>query len=490
MTKADFRYQDEHPHEECGVFGLFAPGEDVARICYFGLYTLQHRGQESAGIATANCGKIYCHKKMGLVSQVFDETLLSQMKGDSAIGHVRYSTTGSSVITNAQPLVFNTNLDNFALAHNGNLVNSSALRRHLTLNSDKLVTNSDSELIGKTIANVPEKNWESKITKGLKNVHGSYSLLILTEKQLYAVRDPLGVRPLVLGRFNRGWVVSSESCALDTIGAQTIRELLPGEGIRIDESGVTQFIPPHVGGKSGFCIFEYIYFARPDSVLNKKLVYAARLEMGKQLCREHPVQADFVIPIPDSATAAAIGFAEAAGLPFYEGLIKSRYIGRTFIQPDENLRRLGVKLKFNTLPQILKDKRVIVVDDSIVRGNTTKQIVLSLRQAGVQQIHLRISSPPLRHPCYLGIDIASYDELIAHHKTILEIQRFLGVETLGYLSLKGLKKAIGKVQSGYCTGCFTGRYPLKKPSISHLANPSLDSAPKFAIVKANYYNNR
>jgi len=465
------------PSEACGVFGIVAPGEDVARVAYFALYSLQHRGQESAGIAVANERGLLCHKRMGLVSQVFTEEDLERLTGYAAVGHNRYATSGSSQICNAQPTLLETELGPLALAHNGNLANTVTLQGKLRRRGCAFNGDSDSEVIARLIAEAPGATWEDKIDRGLCQVEGSYSLAILTQQKLYGVRDPMGVRPLVLGRFNHGYVLASESCALDTIGATMIRELAPGEVVVITPSGVESFwlssaiSPEGPRGdrpRSAFCIFEYIYFARPDSVLNGKLVYDVRLEMGRRLAREHPVDVDFVIGIPDSATAAAIGYAEEAHLPFSEGLIKSRYIGRTFIQPSQKLRQLGVKLKFNALPQLLRDKRIVVVDDSIVRGNTTREIVHMLREAGAREVHLRITSPPLRHPCFLGVDIATYQELIAHRMTVAEICRHLGADSLGYLSLEGLTASIrGSPDVGecpwscdFCTGCFTGDYPL------------------------------
>jgi amidophosphoribosyltransferase len=466
------------PTEACGVFGIVAPKEDVARITYFGLYSLQHRGQESAGIAVANDHGLICHKRMGLVSQVFTENDLEKLVGHAAVGHNRYATSGSSQICNAQPILLETNLGPLALAHNGNLANTMNLQGQLRRRGCDLNGNSDSEIIARLITEAPGSTWEEKIQRGVAQVTGSYSLVILTQQKMYGIRDPLGVRPLVLGRFNHGYVLASESCALDTIGATMVRELAPGEGVAITPSEVEVFVPPSVisgtggprswaDGHSAFCIFEYIYFARPDSVLNGKLVYEARLEMGCRLAREHPVDVDFVIGIPDSATAAAIGYAEEAQLPFSEGLIKSRYIGRTFIQPEQKLRQRGVKLKFNALPQLLKGKRIVVVDDSIVRGNTTREIVHMLREAGASEVHLRITSPPLRYPCFLGVDIATYQELIAHRMTIAQICRHLDADSLGYLSLDGLMVSIAcspiigePVNCDFCTGCFTGDYPL------------------------------
>jgi amidophosphoribosyltransferase len=465
------------PTEACGVFGIVAPGEDVARIAYFGLYSLQHRGQESAGITVANEQGLICHKRMGLVSQVFTEGDLERLSGHAAVGHNRYATSGFSHIYNAQPILLETDIGPFALAHNGNLANTVTLQGQLRRRGRALNGNCDSEVIAQLIAEAPGATWEAKIERGLSQVLGSYSLVILTLDRMYGIRDPLGVRPLVLGEFNHGYVLASETCALDTIGATMIRELAPGEGIAIHttaDSGsqISDFPVPHQPSAdscqtSAFCIFEYIYFARPDSVLNGKLVYEARMEMGRSLVREYPVDVDFVIGVPDSATAAAIGYAEEAHLPFFEGLIKSRYIGRTFIQPEQKLRQLGVQLKFNALPQLLRGKRIVVVDDSIVRGNTTREIVTMLREAGASEVHLRITSPPLRHPCFLGVDIATYEELIGHRLTSADICRHLGADSLGYLSLEGLIASIAcssdKGESwmcDFCTGCFTGEYPL------------------------------
>lgn len=448
--------------EACGVFGIYDPGGDVARICFFGLYSLQHRGQESAGIAVSTGRKISCHKKMGLVSQVFTERNLSRLKGKVGIGHTRYSTTGSSKLYNAQPIIFKSKFGSFALAHNGNLINTVILQGELIKNGHAFNSTSDSEVIGTMVAKANGKTWEEKIKEGLSEALGSYSLIMMTNQKLFGIRDPLGVRPLVLGKFNSGWVLASESCALETIGAKTIREIQPGEGVVISKKGVETFIAPAKTEGGAFCLFEYIYFARPDSILNNRLVYLARQEMGRQLAREYPAKADFVIAVPDSGTAAAIGFAQQSKLPFYEGLIKSRYIGRTFIHPDDKLRKLGIRLKFNTLNQIIEGKRIVVVDDSIVRGNTTRQLVQMFKNAGAAEVHLRISSPPIRHPCYLGVDITTHEELIAHKKSIPEIRQYLQADSLGYLSLKGMKKAVGETTCGYCEGCFSSKYPLKR----------------------------
>jgi len=444
--------------EACGVFGIYNH-KQAARITFFGLYSLQHRGQESAGIAASNKKGIDLVKGMGLISQVFSEEKIKRLKGSATIGHNRYSTRGSSDIVNAQPFVFKSYFWNFALAHNGNLSNTKELKKELSRSGICFNSTSDSEVIGHLILKTKGKNLEEKIIKAVKRLKGAFSILVLTKNKLYAVRDPLGIRPLVLGKLNSSWVVASETCAFLTIGADYKRDIRPGEILRIDKNGCVKIgrngIKP-----SAFCIFEYIYFSRPDSIINGKLGYTVRLKAGQQLAKEHPVSADLVISVPDSGTSAALGFAQESNIPFLEGLIKNRYLGRTFIQPNQELRELGVKLKFNPLPEILKNKRVIVVDDSIVRGTTTAGLVKLLKKFGAKEVHLRVASPPLIAPCFLGIDIEKYKELIAHKRTVEQIRKKLNADSLGYLSLKGLKKAIGKVDFGFCDGCFTGKYPL------------------------------
>ncbi|MCL4367599.1 MAG: amidophosphoribosyltransferase [Actinobacteria bacterium] len=447
------------PREACGVFGVCAPGEDVARITYFGLYALQHRGQESAGIATADGQRLSVYTHMGLVSQVFNEPDLARLKGHIAIGHNRYSTTGSSHEVNAQPLLVEGSAGKVAIAHNGNLVNHVHLRQELEEQGVHFSTSTDTEVIAHLIANSPGRDWVDRIRNAMPRLSGAYSVVLMTEHQLFAVRDPLGVRPLALGRHNGHWVVASESCALDTVGAEFIREVQPGEIVSIDQEG----LDTNVGlpcRRRGLCIFEYIYFARPDSVINGRLLYLARQEMGRQLAREHPVKADLVIAVPDSATPAGIGYAQEAGIRFSEGLIKSRYIGRTFIQPDQHIRDVGINLKFNPLPEVLSGKRVIVVDDSIVRGTTTRPIVNLLRQAGARQVHVRIHAPPMRFPCVLGVDTARKSELIAARMTVPEIEKHIGADSLGYLGLDRLVQAVNLPQDSFCLACFTGDYPV------------------------------
>jgi amidophosphoribosyltransferase len=442
-------------HESCGIFGVYCPDVDVARLTFFGLYALQHRGQESAGIATSDGNKINLTTAMGLVSQVFNEDKLRQLEGYIAIGHNRYSTTGSSQSFNAQPIMVSNNDLQVTIGHNGNIINAKVRRDELEGYGYTFHTATDTEVIGNLILSSGEKDMVAKIRYAMNRLQGAYSLVILTTNELFAVRDPLGVRPLCLGSVNGGWVVASESCALDHIGALFIREIEPGEIVRINKDGVQSFKKP--GHNKGLCIFEYIYFARPDSVIQNKLVYQARQAMGAQLLLEHPVDADLVMGVPDSATAAGIGYSAASGIPYCEGLLKNRYVGRTFI---ERLRDLGVQLKFNPLSEIIEGKRLIVVDDSIVRGTTTPRVISMLRRAGAKEVQLRICAPPLRHPCFFGVDMATRQELIAAQKSVEEIRQFIGADSLGYLSIEGLIKAIGLPKETFCLACFTCDYPL------------------------------
>ncbi len=450
---------DDKPREACGVFGIYGPGEDVARITFFGLYALQHRGQESAGIAVSDGRRATAYKAMGLVSQVFTEESLQPLRGHIAIGHNRYSTKGSSRLPNAQPYLLESALGPLGVAHNGNLINAGPLRRRLLQRGVGLTATSDSEIVAQMLAGAGGASWDERIQGFMGSAQGAYALAILTSKALYAVRDPWGFRPLCLGRLNGSWIVASESCALATVGARFEREVEAGEIVAIDERGLRS-IRGAEPTRGALCIFEYIYFARPDSILQGQTVYNARCELGARLAREHPVAADLVMGIPDSATPAAIGYAKAAGIPFGEGLIKNRYIGRTFIQPDDRLRQAGVALKFNALDDSLAGKRVVVVDDSIVRGNTSGPIIGLLRQAGAREIHLRISSPPIRCPCMMGVDMATREELIAHRLSLDEIQAQLGVDSLAYLSLEGLLEGVARPAGSFCLACFTGEYPV------------------------------
>jgi amidophosphoribosyltransferase len=445
-------------HESCGVFGVYSPDEDVARLTFFALYALQHRGQESAGIATANGNKIKVITGMGRVAYVFNEDNLTQLTGHIAIGHNRYSTAGSSRAANAQPIVVGSGNNTIAIAHNGNIVNAGHLYEEL---SDKGYTfrgTTDSEVIANLVLSSPGSSWVEKIRYTMRRLQGAYSLVILTPSELYAVRDPFGVRPLCLGKVDHGRVVASETCALDHIGAEFERAVEPGEIVLINKDGIKSF--PGEPNRRGACIFEYIYFARPDSVINGRLLYPARQAMGAGLAREHPVDADLVMGVPDSATAAGTGFARESGIPAVEGLIKNRYVGRTFIEPDQRMRDLGVKLKFNPLPQILDGERVVVVDDSIVRGTTTPSVVKLLRKAGAREVHMRICAPPIRYPCFFGVDMATRRELIAAQKSIPEICEFIGADSLGYLSIEGLIKAVDLPKDNFCLACFTGDYPI------------------------------
>jgi amidophosphoribosyltransferase len=456
----------DKPQESCGIFGAYAPGTEVARLAFFAIYALQHRGQESAGIATSDGRVAHLHKGMGLVSQVFDEENLRPLNGHLAIGHNRYSTTGSSFLRNAQPYLIETALGPLAIAHNGNLTNAAVLRRALLDRGVGLISSSDSEVITQMLAGAPGGAWEERIAAFMESAEGAYSLAILTREAVFAARDPWGIRPLCLGRMNdKGWVVASESCALGTIGADFVREIQPGEIVRLDDTGLTswQGVPPATN--PALCVFEYIYFARPDSMLEGHSVHRVRRRLGELVSQEHAVEADMVFGVPDSATPHAIGYANASGIPYGEGLIKNRYIGRTFIQPDDRLRRLGVALKLNPLTD-LRDKRVIMVDDSIVRGNTSGSIVGMLREAGAAEVHVRVASPPIRYPCYLGVDMATREELIAARMTVDEIAEFVGADSLGYISMEGLREAVGPGEGGHCRACFTGRYPVDVANVS------------------------
>ncbi len=448
-------------HESCGVFGIYAPGEDVARLTYFALFALQHRGQESSGIAASDGQSISLYADMGLVAQVFDEEILTQLEGNLAIGHNRYSTTGSSYFANTQPIVVSSPLGDIALGHNGNLINASYLRTEMESQGIVFQTSTDSEVIAQLIASAPGATIVEKLQYAMYRLQGAYSLVIMTEDKLIGVRDPLGVRPLCMGTINgNGWAISSESCALDQLGMRYNRAIDPGEIVMIDESGFHSFPDNNPPGEKALCIFEYIYFARPDSSIGGRRLYPARQAMGAELAREYPVDADIVIGVPDSATAASVGYSQETGIPFGEGLLKSRYVGRTFIQPDQRLRDVGVRLKFSPLPEALEGRRVVVVDDSIVRGTTTPRIVELLRQAGAKEIHFRICAPPIQYPCVFGIDMATRNELIAAQKSVPEICEWIGADSLGYLSINGLIKSVGLPRETFCMACFTGDYPV------------------------------
>lgn len=463
----------DRPHEACGVFGICAPQADVARLSFFALYALQHRGQESAGIATSDGQAAYLHKSMGLVAQVFTEDNLRPLKGHMAIAHNRYSTSGSSHIRNAQPHLIETMHGPLGVAHNGNLTNALTLRRQLLERGVGLSSSSDSEVITQMLAAPPPggdplaADWEARIASFMAQAEGAYSVVILTRDAVFGVRDPWGLRPLCLGELNHGesgYVVASESCALGTIGATYLREVKPGEIVRLDRHGLHSTQGRVPAERTALCVFEYVYFARPDSTLEGQTVHRVRQRLGEELAREAPADADVVVGVPDSATPAAIGFARASGIPYSEGLTKNRYIGRTFIQPDERIRQLGVHLKFNPLTANLTGKRVVLVDDSIVRGNTSQPLINLLREGGASEVHVRVSSPPVRHPCFMGIDMATYAELIAHSKTVEEIRAEISADSLAYLSHDGLMKAVtaGAIDGlGQCSACFSGHYPIR-----------------------------
>jgi amidophosphoribosyltransferase len=454
-------YDSDTLHEACGVFGLYAPGRDIARLTFFGLYALQHRGQEGAGIVTSDGRMAHIHKGMGLVSQVFNEENLRYLQGHLAIGHTRYSTTGAPKPRNTQPYLVETLDGPLALGHNGNLINAPQLRRELLERGVGLQTSTDSEVILHMLAGAGGSDWTTRIRIMMAKAEGAYSLVILTRDAIYGVRDPWGLRPLVLGQLEGGHVLASESCAFATIGAERVQEIQPGEIIKIDASGyeIVQGAPPQ---KLAFCTFEQIYFARPDSVLGGRLVHEVRQKLGRQLAKEAPVKADIVVPVPDSGTPHAIGYAQKSKISYSEGLIKSRYIGRTFIQPSDELRKIGVAMKFNPLPDNLAGKRVVLVDDSIVRGNTSGPLIKMLRAAGAKEVHVRVACPPIKFPCFMGVDMASQDELIAAHKSVDEICEHIGADSLAYLSIAGMMKAL-KAESGYCNACFAGHYPFHTP---------------------------
>ena len=458
--------EDHAPQDECGVFGVWAPGEEVAKLTFYGLYALQHRGQESAGIATSDGERIFVYKDMGLVSQVFTENDLATLTGNLAIGHCRYSTTGSSTWNNAQPTLRATNHGTLALAHNGNLTNTGDLAEALTkiegANTDTMRATTDTEIMTALIAAQEGKNFESSAIAVLPTLKGAFSLVFMDEHTLYAARDRNGVRPLVIGKLEHGWVVASESVALDIVGASFVREVEAGEFIAIDQNGLRShhWATPEPKG----CIFEYVYLARPDTSIAGRNVHATRVAVGERLAKEHPVEADLVIPVPESGTPAAVGYAKASGIPYGAGLVKNSYVGRTFIQPSQTIRQLGIRLKLNPLREIIEGKRIVVVDDSIVRGNTQRALVRMLREAGALEIHVRISSPPVKWPCYYGIDFASRAELIAAGLEVEEIRRSIGADSLGYVSMDGLVEATTIAESNLCTACFSGQYPIEIPA--------------------------
>ncbi|RCX16931.1 amidophosphoribosyltransferase [Anaerobacterium chartisolvens] len=451
--------------EECGVFGIFNNDRhDIARLTYYGLYALQHRGQESCGIAVNDNGTILYHKDMGLVPEVFNDVVVNHLKGQIAIGHVRYSTTGASRRENAQPMVINYRNGQMALAHNGNLVNALELRTDLENKGAIFQSSNDSEVILNLLSRyrITSESIEETLTKMIKDLKGSYSLLLLTPKRLVGMRDPLGIRPLCIGILDNSYVLASETCALDAIGAEYVRDVNPGEIVLIGEQGI-ESIQTEVPEESKLCIFEFIYFARPDSYIDGISVHQARMEAGRRLAEEHPVDADLVIGAPDSGLTAAMGFSEKSGIPYGQGLLKNRYVGRTFIQPDQAQREIGVTIKFNAMKSAIDGKRIVMIDDSIVRGTTTRRIVQMLKNAGAKEVHMRVSSPPMRFPCYFGVDIPSTKQLVASANSIEQIREMIGADSLGYLSLEGLLKTPVSARCGFCSACFNGKYPMSVP---------------------------
>ncbi|MFG1928570.1 amidophosphoribosyltransferase [Cryptosporangium sp. NPDC048952] len=457
---------DSGPQDACGVFGVWAPGEDVAKLTYYGLYALQHRGQEAAGIAVSAGTGVVVYKELGLVSQVFDESTLASLQGHLAIGHARYSTTGGSTWENAQPTLRSTSAGtSVALAHNGNLVNTGELARAVAasgIGAQGPVSTNDTSLVTSLLASDPDRSLMQAALEVLPTLRGAFSFVFMDEHTLYAARDPQGVRPLVLGRLERGWVVASETAALDICGASMVREVEPGELIAIDEDGLRseRFAMPEPKG----CIFEYVYLARPDTTISGRGVHATRVEIGRRLAAQSPVDADLVIPVPESGTPAAVGYAQASGIPYGIGLVKNSYVGRTFIQPSQTIRQLGIRLKLNPLRDVIRGKRLVVVDDSIVRGNTQRALVRMLREAGAVEVHVRISSPPVKWPCFYGIDFASKAELIANGLDTEGVRASIGADSLGYVSLDELVAATEQPRKRLCMACFDGKYPIPLPA--------------------------
>ena len=481
----DIDPQERGPQDACGVFGVWAPGEDVAKLTYYGLYALQHRGQESAGIAVSNGRQILVYKDMGLVSQVFDESTLAALKGHLAVGHSRYSTTGASTWHNAQPTFRPTADGAIALGHNGNLTNTRELQRmvaelpvdnELDFGARKMETSTnDTSLVTALLAVHPDSSLEERAVELLPSLQGAYSFVWMDENTLYAARDPQGIRPLVLGRLERGWVVASETAALDIVGASYVREIEPGEMVAVDEHGLRtrRFAPAAPKG----CLFEFVYLARPDTRISGQRIHSVRVEIGRRLAKDFPADADLVIPVPESGTPAAIGYAEASGIPYGMGLVKNSYVGRTFIQPSQTIRQLGIRLKLNPLRDVIEGKRLVVVDDSIVRGNTQRALVRMLREAGAREVHVRIASPPVKWPCFYGIDFATRAELIANGLGTDEICSSIDADSLGYISLEQLIEATTVPEENLCRACFDGVYPVKLPEPEFLGKHLLEMAP-------------
>jgi amidophosphoribosyltransferase len=459
------------PEEECGVFGIFNH-QEAANLTYLGLYALQHRGQESCGIVSSDGNSLHSHKSMGLVADVFgDQDIFKQLPGKTAIGHVRYSTTGSSILKNVQPIMVDYSRGAVAVAHNGNIVNAQLVKDELEAWGSIFQTTMDTEIIVHLLAMSKENSLVDRLTEALNRVEGAYCLLLLTETEMVAVRDPNGFRPLCLGKLGDSYVVASESCALDLIEAKLVREIEPGEMVVIDNDGITSYFPFQKVQPTP-CVFEFVYFARPDSYIFGKNVYMVRKELGRQLARENRLDADIVIPVPDSGVPAALGYAQESGLQFEFGLMRNHYVGRTFIEPQQSIRHFGVKIKLNPVKDILKGKRVVIIDDSIVRGTTSRKIIKMIRSAGAKEVHFCISSPPTSYPCYYGIDTPTRKELISSSHSIEEIRKYITADSLAYLSEEGLMKAVGSTKENYCSACFSGGYPVKFPNFA--SEPQLD----------------
>jgi len=474
---------DDRLKEECGVLGVFTPEEEAARIAFFGLFALQHRGQESAGIAVSDGNRVRMHKDMGLVNQVFTPDVLSALPGHMAVGHTRYSTTGASVLRNAQPVYCQSLVGEIAVAHNGNLINARELREEMEAEGEQFDSTSDSEVLARILVRNMERGPEAAVSEVMRRVRGAYSVTVLTPKVLIGFRDPSGIRPLTAGKIGEdGYILASETCAFGPIGGTVVHELEPGEMVIVDADGM-RFAKGHEVEPGGMCLFEFIYFARPDSVMYGTSLYTARERMGEKLAEEHPVEADIVVPVPDSGIPAALGYARVSGIPFREGMMKSRYIHRTFIQPDQRMRELGVRMKLTPLVDHIQGQRIVLVDDSIVRGTTTKQIVKLLFDVGAAEVHVRITAPPIKFPCFYGIDMASKGELAASKMSIPQLCEYLGATSLGYLSIPGAVEAVGRENGRFCLACFSGDYPIKVPT--DMSKHAFDDPPEvgqFATV--------
>lgn len=453
---------DDHPKEECGVLGVFTPSEEAARVAFFALFALQHRGQESAGIAVSDGSRVRMHKDMGLVNQVFGPRELEELPGHMAVGHTRYSTMGASLLRNAQPVFCQSVVGEIAVAHNGNLINARELKLEMEREGEQFDSTSDSEILARILVRYLDQGPEVAVSELMKRIKGAYSVCCLTPRLLIGFRDPSGIRPLTAGRVGDGYMIASETCAFSPVGGEPVKELAPGEAVVVSSEGM-RFFQAHEPERGGMCLFEFIYFARPDSAMYGQTLYGARERMGERLAEEHPVDADVVVPVPDSGIPAALGYSRKSGIPFREGMIKSRYIHRTFIDPDQRLRELGVRMKLSPLDDHIRNQRVILVDDSIVRGTTTSQIVKLMFDCGAREVHVRITAPPIKFPCFYGIDMASKGELAAAQMTVPELGAYIGATSLGFLSIGGAVAACGRDPGSFCLACFNGDYPIPVP---------------------------